>query len=235
MQEPKLSLDSCIAILFFPIFILVKWRNFNMFYLLIGLSLVLGTLAVGLISHAIYWLCSIFLTRFGGIKTHGTITDYTERCYYTKRTPPRLIHNYFPIVKYSFFGKNFRSEYKNILRKNKKAYATNTKKEIYINRKNNSQIIICGYYDCLSPIVILLFGIFYFLFLTFLCMRFFSEVFAEYTNKILLCFIISAVSILLGLIFRILKGYVNNEKMKTYTFIHCVIFAFAVITVAVFK
>lgn len=206
-----------------------------MFYLLIGLSLVFGTLAVGLISHALYWLCGIFLTRFSGIKTLGTITDYTERCYYTKRTPPRLIHNYFPIVEYSFLGKNFRSEYKNIFKKNKKAYAINTKKEIFINRKNNSQIIICGYYDCLSPIAVLIFGIFYFLFLTFLCIRFFSGCFAEYAIKILLCFIISAVSILLGLISRILKGYVNNEKIKTYTFIHCIVFILTVFAVAVFK
>ena len=190
---------------------------------LFGLHLILGSLVVFLASKSICNLLYIFLIYINKSELKATVIDYKEIQYYTKRTPRRSIHNYFPKIMYQYSQKTQMGYAYKICNKTNKMYNINDSIIIFCNKKRPSQFFIKNNLCCFSDILCFVLAIVYLAVLFFIAEKLYVQNYSI-INSFIVCLFISLLIIVIVLFLKSLKGYINENKVKIFSILQVIIY-----------
>lgn len=190
---------------------------------LFGLHLIFGSLVVFFASKSICNLLYIFLIYINKSELKATVIDYKEIQYYTKRTPRRSIHNYFPKIMYQYSQKTQMGYAYKICNKTNKMYNINDSIIIFCNKKRPSQFFIKNNLCCFSDVLCFVLAIVYLAVLFFIAEKLYVQNYSI-INSFIVCLFISLLIIVIVLFLNSLKGYINENKVKIFSILQVIIY-----------
>lgn len=190
---------------------------------LFGLYLVFGGLVVFLSSKSIYNFLYIFLIYINKCECKALVIDYKEIQYYTKRTPRRVVHNYFPKIMYQYDKEKQTGYSYKICNKTRKMYNKNASIIIYCNKNKPSQFFIKNNLCYFTDILCFGLSIIYFMVLIFLSKKIYVQNYLI-INNFMVCLLVSLLIMAVMLFSKFLKGYINENEVKIFSILQVIIY-----------